>query len=223
MKMSVSSAFNRTACGSISSQAAHEYDNFMRDYYTHLQGYGGWVGEIVGKVLEEHDTFMTSRMWEFGRTGRADIGNYVGRYEIGYLRTLSAQQNAKGYMCSVIMANPLVSRMYEEGLIDGFSDEVLHLFCTGVGEDNYFYRKVTDSTLSITADNVPEEYKRYLSTRDKLTTLSEHEREDALRTWRATESFVNRGYDPTSITNGPIKSVEEIELEKKQLTNEMIH
>lgn len=223
MRMSVSTAFNRTACGTISSQAAHEYDNFMRDYYAHLQSYGGWVGEVVGKVLAEHDTFMNSRMWEFGRIGKSDIGHYVGQYEIGYLRTLTAQQNAKGYMCSVIMANPVISELYEQKRINGFSDQEIHKFCTGHKEDNYFYRKVTDSTMSLTQNQTPTEYKRHLSTRDNLTTLSEHEREAALRTWRATEFFVDKGYDPTSITNEPIKSVEEIELEKSQLTNEIVH
>lgn len=209
MRMSVSSAFNRTACGTISSQSAQGYDHFMRDYYASLQAKGGWVSEIVTQVLDEHTRFMNSRMWEFGRLGRSDIGNYVGQYEIGYLRTLQAQQCAKGYMCSVIMANPMVSEYFDAGRINGFSNETLHQFCTGQGEDNYFYRKITDSTLTASKDSFPTQYKRYISTRDKLTTLSENEREDALRTWRSTEYYLENGYDPTNINAERVKTPEE--------------
>lgn len=223
MKMSVSSAFNRTACGTISSQTAYEYDNFMRDYYASLQARGGWISEVVTQVLDEHMHFMNSRMWEFGRLGRADIGNFVGQYEIGYLRTLNAQQRAKGYMCSVIMAHPQVAEYYAAGRIDGFSDETLHQFCTGQGEDNYFYRKVTDGTLTMTKDAIPSHYKRFISTRDKLTTLSENEREDALRTWRATSYYLEAGYDPTSAKQERVKTPEEAILNRTPALSDTIH
>lgn len=218
MGLSASSAFNFAACGSMTEGAANEYDKFMKNYYSKFEGKGGWLGEALDRAKETHDTFMRSRMWEFGKIIKGDQGSFVGRYEIGYLGALRFQQAAEGYMRDIIGANPMVMGLFEEGRVSGY-DSGLHKLNMGVGEDNYFYRKVMDGGMTLGNDQPSEGHKTFLSSRDNYTHYSMRERMDARRTWRATECYIRNGFDPTSPDGDKVLSLEEVE-ERRKLAEE---
>lgn len=214
MAMTASQFFSRSAAGSLSEESAMAYDSQMQDYYTRFDGATGWLKEAVDKTKQLHDTFMSSRMWEFSKIAKGEVGTFVGRYEIGYLGSLYAQRGADGFMRDIIMANPTVMELFEAERLTGY-DTDLHRYNTGLGNDNYFYRKVTDGVVTIKHGDEMNGHSIYLNTRDDFAHYSARERMGAKRTWRASDAYVKNGYNPTSTLEQNIFSVEEVE-ERKQ-------
>lgn len=225
MGISASRAFTLASCGSMTEHSAAAYDQYMQNYYSKLDGLGGWLGEALGKARQAHDNFMESRLWEFGKIVKGNVGNYVGKYEIGYLGALRSQQSAQGYMRDIITANPMVMSLFQTEQISGYDKDIHHLN-KGIGEDNYFYRKVMDGGVSINRNNENSSYslKIYSHSRDNHTHYTMRERMDARKTWRATECYIKNGFDPTSIMGGKVLTLEEVEERKleeaEKLANE---
>jgi acylphosphatase len=82
----------------------------MTSLYQKYENLSGWLGETLESVKEAHKTFMNSRMWEFSNRINGKDGQFVGRFEIGYLSEVQYQQQATGFMRDYIMANPALMR-----------------------------------------------------------------------------------------------------------------
>jgi len=209
-KMSSSSAFTYAASGSMSEKVASVYDQQMNNFYSSFSGLNTWLGDALKEVKENHDYFMRSRLWEFGKKLKGGEGMYVGRYEVGYLGGLDFQREAEGFMRDIIMANPSAMELYQAGRISGYGGELADLNF-GIGRENFYYNKVNNGYVEHSDEGTS--HTRFLSTRDNHTSYSTRERHDAHRTWRATDVHIRNGYDPTiSILgdmDGKVLSVEE--------------
>lgn len=209
-KMSSSAAFGYAASGSMNEQVASIYNQQMQNYYNSFGNATGWLGETIEKVRSEHDYFMRSRLWEFGKKLKNGEGTFVGRYEIGYLSGLDSQRDAVGLMRDVIMANPMMGELYKEGRVSGYAGDLSNLNF-GIGRENRLFNRINNGYLDHTEEGT--KHTQFLSTRNKMTSLSAKERHDAHRTWRATNVHIEQGYDPSiSIIGdmeGKILTVEE--------------
>lgn len=196
--MSSADAFGFAASGSMNETAAAVYDQQMNTIYNQFGNLTGWLGEALDQAKEKHDFFMRSRLWEFGKKLKNNEGSYVGRYQIGYLAGLTSQREAEGFMRDIIMANPTVRRLYDEGRVHGYGGE-LNRLSTGLERDNYYFNKVMDGALGYVEVNDERQYRHthYRTTRDRGTHYSTRERHDSHRTWRGSDIHINAGYDPT--------------------------
>ena len=143
-------AFSFSISGSHTENSINRYANYINQANNALNRFGGWLGEQASKNMQSFDTFLNSRAWEMGkRLLNKEDGEFVGRYSIGYLGGMSAQQNAEGYMRDIIMANPLVQQLYLDGEIEGYGGDFSH-WCKGIGADNLIYRRMFDGVVNLT-------------------------------------------------------------------------
>lgn len=147
--MNSANAFSYAISGSYTEEQINRYGQYVNQSAAALQNLGGWIGAQASKTLDVFDKFVNSRAWEMGRRllGQSD-GDFVPRYEIGYLGSIDAIQGAQGHMRDVIMAHPLMAQLYLDGEIVGYGGE-FSSWCTGVGEDNLFHRKIWDGVLNL--------------------------------------------------------------------------
>lgn len=147
--MKSANAFSYAISGSFTEDQINKYGNYVHQSAAALQGLGGWLAEQANKTLNTFDKFLSSRAWEMGRRllGNSD-GDFVSRFEIGYLGSIEGIQGAQGYMRDVIMAHPLMQQLYLDGEVSGYGGE-FSKWCTGVGEDNIFYRRMYDGVLNL--------------------------------------------------------------------------
>lgn len=214
--MNATSAFTRACSGSLTDESAGVFDQFMSGFYDRYQNLTGWLSNTLDVVKETHQNFMESRMWEFSNRINGKEGMYVGRFDIGYLSEVQYQQQATGFMRDYIMANPLLMGLYEEDRVSGYDGEFGDL-CTGVGRENYYYNKSMDGKVHYDEEGKSLTRTVFNSTRDSLTRLSFKERADIQRTWRATNIHIaNNLFDPTSIENKNILSLEEVQALKEK-------
>lgn len=151
--MNSADAFSFSISGSHTEQSINRYADYLNRANQALNRFGGWLGEQAARNMESFDNFLSSRAWEMGkRLLNKEDGEFVGRYSIGYLGSLSAQQNAEGYMRDIIMANPIVQQMYLDGEIDGYGGDFSH-FCTGIGEANLIWRRMYDGVVNLTVED----------------------------------------------------------------------
>lgn len=212
-----SQAFVYAASGSMNEHVANIYNQQFNSYYNNLgTNLTGWLGETIQTVKNEHDYFMRSRMWELGTKLRGNEGMFVGRYEIGYLGDVIYQQAAEGFMRDIIMANPIMMELYQQGRVSGYDGDINRLNC-GIGRDNYYYNKVQNGYLN--NDNGVYKHTTFKTTRDNMTSYSVRERHNAHRTWRASNIHIENGYDPSSIEGEKLYTVEQ-GLERLKKLNE---
>jgi hypothetical protein len=147
--MKSANAFSYAISGSYTEDQMSRYGDYINQSAAALQGLGGWLSDQANKTLQTFDKFLNSRAWEMGRRllGNSD-GDFVPRYEVGYLGSIEALQNAQGFMRDVIMAHPVLQQLYLDGEISGYGGE-FSAWCTGVGQDNLFYRKMWDGALNL--------------------------------------------------------------------------
>lgn len=207
MALTSSDAFTYASCGSLDENSAAIYDETLRGYYDNIKVTSGWLSETIDRVKKSHDIFMKSRMWEFGKSLSSNEGRYVGRFEIGYLGDLPYQQQAIGMMRDIIMANPMMMELYEQGRVAGY-DRLFNDLNSGIGRDNFFYNKVMDGYLHKDKEDKLT-HTVYRNNRDSYTHYNTRERFGALKTWRASNQHISKGNDPSSIVNNKIRSVEE--------------
>lgn len=191
--------------------SAAVFDSYMASMYQKYDNLTGWLGDTLNSVKEAHNSFMNSRMWEFSNRVNGKDGQYVGRFEIGYLSEIQYQQQATGFMRDYIMANPLVMDLYQQQRISGFDGD-FHAACSGTGRDNYFYNRSIDGKVMFDKEEQTLNRTAFTSSRDDLTHLGFSERVDIHRTWQATNLHLLQNlFDPTSSLNDKILSVEEVE------------
>ena len=218
--LNATSAFTRACSGSMTDASAGAFDTFMNGFYDKYQNLSGWLGETLNTVKEAHKNFMDSRMWEFSNRINGKDGQYVGRFEIGYLSEVQYQRQATGFMRDYIMANPLLMDLYQEGRVDGYGGDFSDL-CSGVGRDNFYYNKAIDGKVMFNEEENTLNRTVYTSSRDSLTHLTFSERVDIHRTWQATNLHIAANlFDPTSIIGDNILSVEEVEERRRKLEEE---
>lgn len=200
--------------------SAAVFDNYMASMYQKYDNLTGWLGETLDTVKGLHSTFMNSRMWEFSNRVNGKDGQYVGRFEIGYLSDVQYQQQATGFMRDYIMANPLLMSLYQEDRVSGYDGD-FNSACTGLGRDNYFYNRSIDGKVMYDEEEKTLNRTMYTGSRDKLTHLGFSERVDIHRTWQATNLHLAKNlFDPTSMLNANILSVEEAEERRKEAANQ---
>ncbi|QGH71901.1 hypothetical protein N1M2_38 [Klebsiella phage N1M2] len=218
--LNATSAFTRACSGSMTDASAGAFNTFMNGFYDRYQNLSGWLGETLNTVKEAHKNFMDSRMWEFSNRINGKDGQYVGRFEIGYLSEVQYQRQATGFMRDYIMANPLLMDLYQEGRVDGYGGDFSDL-CSGVGRDNFYYNKAIDGKVMFNEEENTLNRTVYTSSRDSLTHLTFSERVDIHRTWQATNLHIAANlFDPTSIIGDNILSVEEVEERRRKLEEE---
>lgn len=209
--LNATSAFTRACSGSMTDNSAGAFNNFMTGFYEKYQNLSGWLGETLTTVKDAHKNFMDSRMWEFSNRVNGKDGQYVGRFEIGYLSEVQYQRQATGFMRDYIMANPLLMGLYQDGRVDGYGGDFSDL-CTGIGTDNYYYNRAMDGKVVFNEEENTLTRTAFNSSRDSLSTLTFSDRVDIHRTWQATNLHIAANlFDPTSIIGDNILSLEEVE------------
>lgn len=218
--MNVTSAFVRGSSGSMTDSSANMLNNYMTSLYQKYENLSGWLGETLESVKEAHKTFMNSRMWEFSNRINGKDGQFVGRFEIGYLSDVQYQQQATGFMRDYIMANPALMALYEQDRVSGYDGDFSEL-CTGIGRDNYYYNRAIDGKVMYDEEENTLNRTVFNCSRDNMTHLSFAERVDIHRTWQATNLHIAKNlFDPTSVINGNILSLEEVEELRKKAQEE---
>lgn len=205
--MNSANAFSYAISGSFTDEAINKYADYVNNTTAMLQNVGGWLGQQASKTLQNFDTFLNSRAWEMSKRllGNTD-GDYVSRYAIGYLGSISAQQQAEGYMRDYIMGIPEVQQLYLDGEFDGYGGD-FSKFCTGVGESNLFHRRSMNGLLNLTVeDDVP--HLRHTHYHDSLGgKITFRERVDVDKTRRAARHHIaSTMFDITSMDGGYRKS-----------------
>lgn len=197
--MKSANAFSYAISGSHTEESINKYANYINNTTALLQNASGWLGEQAKKTLGAFDDFVNSRAWEMSkRILGGEDGEYVSRYSIGYLGSVHAQQQAEGYMRDYIMAIPEVMQLYKEGEFEGYGGEFSH-FCTGIGEENLFYRRAMNGMLNMTEEEGKPQL-RHTHYRDSLGgSLTWREREDWQKTRRAAaHNIASTMFDITS-------------------------
>lgn len=209
--LNATSAFTRAVSGSMTDASAGSYNRFMNNFYEKYENLSGWLGDTLTSVKDAHKNFMDSRMWEFSNRINGKDGQYVGRFEIGYLSEVKYQQQATGFMRDYIMANPLLMELYNQERVNGYDGDFSAL-CSGIGTENYYYNKANDGMLNFDKEANTLTRTNFTSSRDSMTHLTFKERVDIHRTWQATNLHIAANlFDPTSIMGGDILSIEEVE------------
>lgn len=218
--LNATSAFSRACSGAMTEGSANAFDQYIGNFYQKYENLTGWLGDTVQSVKDAHRNFMDSRMWEFGNRINGKDGQYVGRFEIGYLSEVGYQQQATGFMRDYIMANPAAMALYEVGRISGYDGDFSEL-CNGIGRENYYYNKAIDGMVQYDKENETLTRTVYTSSRDNLTHLTFAERVDIHRTWQATNLHLAKELaDPTHIAGGNMLTPEQVEELKAKMAAE---
>lgn len=207
MSLNSAHAFSYAISGAFTEEAINKYADYVNGTTAMLQNVGGWLGQQATKTMDGFDNFMNSRAWEMSKRllGKED-GEYVSRYAIGYLGSLNGLRDAEGYMRDYIMAHPGVMQDYLDKEIVGYEGDFSH-FCTGVAEDNLFYRRAMNGLLNL---QVVDEKPQLRTTHYNDTLggkLPFRERVDIQKTWRAIDHHrLSTTFDITSSSGARVKS-----------------
>lgn len=147
--MKSANAFSYAISGSFTESQVNRYGDYLNQSAAALQGVGGWLSQQAEKTLESFDKFKNSRAWEMGKRllGNSD-GDFVPRFEIGYLGSVEALQGAQGHMRDIIMCHPALQQMYIDEEISGYGGD-FSKWNTGIKEENLFYRRMWNGVLNL--------------------------------------------------------------------------
>ena len=204
--MNRANAFSYAISGAMGEKQMQSYAQFVNLSHQNLVGVGSWLQSQAEKTMTSFNNFVNSRAWEMSsRLDKKHEGDYVSRYDIGYLGSLQGLQEAQGFMRNYIMANPDVMQLYldEEisGFDGGFSDR-----CVGLAEENIFYRKAMNGVLHFRQTETGQQlhHSHYHETGNDL---SFRERVDIQRTWAASNHHLaSTEFDITSVDGKKRKS-----------------
>ena len=205
--MNSAMAFNYAISGAMGEQQIQQYANYVSASYDQVKSMGGWLAEQADKTMTEFKNFVDSRAWELSsRLSRRNEGEYVGRFQIGYLGSVNGLQNAEGFMRNYIMAHPGLMQDYIDEEISGYNGE-FNSHCVGIGRENIFYRRAMNGIVHFEEVN---EQKRAVHTHYHDIdngTMSFREREQVQQTWRAIDHHrLNTLFDVTSVEGNKRKS-----------------
>lgn len=210
--MNSANAFIYACSGSYNEDQMNKYSSFVNQNVSQFQQMGGWLAEQANKTLDGFNTFLNSKAWELGKRllNKVD-GDYVGRFDIGYLGSLEALQGAQGFMRDYVMAHTGVMQGYLDETLEGYGGE-FSAFCTGVGEENLFYRRAMDGVLNLTTvDDKPSlQHTHYYESVGGG--LSFRQKVDIHKTWCAIDSHMAKSlFDVTSPDGKKIGKKEVVE------------
>lgn len=207
--MNSANAFGYAISGSYTENQMQQYAGYVQQSAAAFQSMGGWLADQANKAVDNFTQFLNSRAWEMGKRllGQSD-GDYVGRFDIGYLGSVQGLQGAQGFMRDYIMANPGLMQDYLDGNVEGYSGE-FNKRCTGVGEENIFYRRAMNGLLNLQVlDEKPQA--RHTHYQESMGNgLSFRERVDIQKTWTAIDYHRAKSmFDITSPSNAALKAAE---------------
>lgn len=215
--MNSANAFSYAISGSFTENQINSYGQYVAQSAAAFQQAGGWLAEQASKTMEQFNDFKTSRAWEMGKRllGQSD-GDFVSRFEIGYLGSVEALQGAQGRMRDIIMAHPGMMQDYLDEEISGYGG-AFNPWCNGIGEANLYYRKMWDGVLNLSVvDDVPQlRHTHFMDTVGGGVGYSFREKVDAHKTHRAIDHHrLKKMFDLSSEEGGKIKSWVDPDAEK---------
>ncbi len=212
--MNINHAFSFACGGVMSEKQMQNYAQYVQVGVDNARSLGGWIAKQAETTLTKFNNFLDSRIWELAdRLTYKNEGEYVGRFDIGYLSSLEAQQNAQGFMRDYIMANPKVMQLYLDGELSGY-DTGFSSYCKGVKEENVYYRKAMNGVVHIEDNKAMHSHFTDSFSGDSL---SFRERVNIQRTWLATQyHLASTLFDPTSMEGGKRKSHQDKEDKEPQ-------
>lgn len=214
--MNSSDLFAFAVSGSQTEQSIGQYQAFVsQTNAVQPTGISDWLKSKVDGLQQSFTGFVNSRLWEYSsRLLGEGSGEYVGRYDIGYLRTVDGLQSAEGLMRNYIMANPEVMQLYKDDIIDGYGGEFSAL-CSGIGRDNYFYRQATNGVMRQEGNGDDRKWLRTHFQDSIGNALSFRERVDIHKTWNAVNHHLATTY--LDITSPMGKARKDHETETKEM------
>lgn len=191
--MNSAHAFSYATSGSYTEAQMAKHTDYIHQSLAAFQSGGGWLAEQANKAMDGFNKFLNSRAWELGkRLLNKQDGEFVSRFEIGYLGSADAILSADGYMRDYIMAHPGLHQDYLDKTFAGF-DGNFHKLCIGVGDTNPFYRKAMNGLLNLeTVDEVTT--LRHTHYNDSMGGgLSFRDRVNIQKTWAAASHHRAKG------------------------------
>lgn len=191
--MNSAHAFSYATSGSYTEAQMSKHTDYIHQSLSVFQNAGGWLAEQANKTMDGFNKFLSSKAWELGkRLLNKQDGEFVSRFEIGYLGSVDAILGAEGYMRDYIMAHPGLHQDYLDETFGGFDGE-FHKLCSGVGEQNPFYRKAMNGLLNLeTVDDVTT--LRHTHYNDSMGGgLSFRDRVNIQKTWSAVSHHRAKG------------------------------
>jgi len=180
--------------GAQTENSINSYANSFNQSIANAGELSGWLKDKVGELQKSFTGFVNSRLWEYSaRLLGHGKGEFVGRFDVGYLGTVTGLQSAEGLMQNYIMANPTIMKLYQEDLIEGYGGKFDPL-CTGIGRDNYYYRQAPDGVIR---KEVIEDKNQWLRTdfNDSIGgPLSFREKVNVHKTWAAADAHTANTY-----------------------------
>ena len=134
---------------------------------------------------------------------RRGMNSMFQENEVTFLSDVGSFQWAKPVMQRWIMAQPETRKLYNQQLIDGFSDTYIDHEPGAVGENHYDYRRVMNGVVTFDDDGgwTATTYGEELREGDRELTL--YEQSDILDGWKALSGWYKTyNEDPTSKWNG---------------------
>ena len=186
MALNSSDIFSMAMSGVQSESSIGMYKSALESQIQNIGGQiTGWLAEKSQSIKDNFKNFYDSRLWEYGaRIGLGNEGEYVGRFDIGYLGSVTGLQSAQGLMRNYIMAHEGVGRLYKDELISGYDGDFSEN-CTGIGRDNIFWRMANNGVTRKEEIDGDLRWLRSHFTESNGNSLSFRERVNIQRTWRA--------------------------------------
>ena len=135
---------------------------------------------------------------------RRGMSSMFKENEVSFLSDIGSFQWAKPVMQRWIMAEPETRKLYNQQLIDGFSDTYMDLEPGLVGKDNYDWRRVMNGIVTFDEETDGWSATTYMEDlREGDRELTMHEKTDILDGWEALSGWYKTyNEDPTSKWNG---------------------
>ena len=168
------------------------FNQFTQRVYDSLNASYQWVNDAMTK----YNIFNRLR-----NSGVNIVDNYFQE-----LLSFDQLQTANPTMQRWVMAHPVVRSMYLDNNIEGYPDSYVNVFGSGVGVDDYNYRRVMDGVIQDTEDGFKvEHYIDDLLPGDRE--LNHNEKVVVLNTWDAVSWIVeNCDFDFTTTSKKKINS-----------------
>lgn len=214
--MNICRAFSMGTAGVVHDNQMQSYANMIQMNYSQIQGVGGWLGDGASDFMSGFNNFVSSRAWDLASRIRGQQETAIGYYDIGRVQSIEGLQTSQGFMRDYIMAMPGVMELYQEGELSGWEGD-FSSWCTGVGEDNIYYRRQMHGMLQLdTVDDVHTARTKHYYDSVAGVGLSVRERYDLAVTRRATNHYLaNSLFDITSGTGELRKSAQEAKDKEK--------
>ncbi|AUR81021.1 hypothetical protein FDJ25_gp068 [Vibrio phage Aphrodite1] len=147
--MNTCRAFSMGTSGIVHDNQMQSYANMIQMNFEQVQNVGGWLGEGASNFMDSFKNFVNTRAWDLASRIRGNAeDHYIGYYDIGIATSMEMLQASQGFMRDYIMAMPGVMDLYKEGELSGWEGEFSE-WCTGVGEDNIYYRRQMHGLLQL--------------------------------------------------------------------------